>query len=57
MSSAKRKKLEATASEIQLNGVRENGYSCQKEVEENDPDANNGLSKQEIIRLRNKHIG
>lgn len=57
MSSAKRKRLEATASEIQLNGVHENGYSCQNEVEENDRDTNNGLSKQEIIRLRNKHIG
>ena len=57
MSSAKRKRLEATASEIQLNGVHENGYSCQNEVEANDRDTNNGLSKQEIIRLRNKHIG
>lgn len=57
MSSAKRKRLEATASEIQLNGVHENGYSCRNEVEANDRDTNNGLSKQEIIRLRNKHIG
>ena len=57
MSSAKRKRLEATASEIQLNGVHENGYSCRNEVEANDRDTNNGLSKQEIIRLRNKYIG
>lgn len=57
MSSAKRKRLEATASEIQLNGVHENGYFCGSEVEANDRDTNNGLSKQEIIRLRNKHIG
>ena len=54
MKVAKRAKLDVSASE--MNGNLENGYPCQSR-DEDETKASGGLSTQEIMELRTKHIG